>query len=83
MAGNVVRHTTQPFPAYEPPNNAGRYWLLIAAGLGLTAIAALSVRPVCHPDAAGANETGFGVRHEQRGRQWYHCEPWIRGVLRD
>ena len=33
----------------------------------LTAVVSLSLRSVCVPEVAGANETGFGVRHEQRG----------------
>ena len=47
----------------------------------LTAVVSLSLRSVCVPEVAGANETGFGVRHEQRGTGGGHCEPWIRRVL--
>jgi len=40
-----------------------------------------SVR-VCSQEVPGTNESGLGVRHEQRGKVWYHCEPWIRRALR-
>ena len=77
-------HTTQSQPAYEPPNEGvARRWLLVIAGLLLTAGACLTVRPVCLPDVAGVVESGFGVRHEKHGAAWYHCEPWIRRALAD
>ena len=75
---------TQSQPAYEPENHeVRRGWQLVVAGLLLLALASLSVRSVCLPDRPGARESGFGVRHEQRGTEWYHCEPWIRRVLGD
>jgi hypothetical protein len=37
---------------------------------------------VCAQEAPGANEWMRGVRHEQRGKVWYHCEPWIRRAVR-
>lgn len=75
---------TQAHPAYEPPSTrmALRWWLVLA-GLAVTSAACVLLRPVCQPDAAGAQERGFGVRHEQRGAAWYHCEPWIRRAFRD
>ena len=77
-------HTTHARPAYElRGENVGRGWLLLTAGLLLTALASLCVRSVCLLDVPGANESGFGVRHEQRGTVWYHCEPWIRRALSD
>jgi hypothetical protein len=80
----IRHHTTQAHPAYEPRSqNVGRVWLLLTAGLLLTATASLCLRSVCLPDVPGANESGFGVRHEQRGAVWYHCEPWIRRALGD
>ena len=57
--------------------------MLIVAGLVFTAIAALLLRPTCRPDSAGDRESGFGVRHERRGSQWYYCEPWIRRAIED
>jgi len=30
-----------------------------------------SVR-VCSQEVPGTNESGLGVRHEQRGKVWYH-----------
>ena len=38
---------------------------------------------LCAQEVPGANEWMRGVRHEKRGKVWYHCEPWIRQVLRD
>ena len=38
---------------------------------------------VCAQEVPGANEWMLGVRHEKIGKVWYHCEPWIRRVLRD
>jgi len=84
MSSSVRHHTTQTVPAYEPQHDGVRRgWRFVVAGLFVMAIAAVSLRPVCRPDVAGANEAGFGVRHEQRGARWYHCEPWIRRALRD
>ena len=78
------RTITQARPAWEPPTQGVRSrWLLVVAGLLLTAVAAAAVRPVCHVDTAGARESGFGVRHEQRGQSWYHCEPWIAQAFSD
>jgi hypothetical protein len=78
-----LSHTTQSQPAYEPPYEGIRVqWRLLIAALLLTAIAAVSLRQVCHPDVAGANESGMGVRHERHGTIWYHCEPWIHRALR-
>lgn len=75
-------HTTRSHPAYEPRSDGiRRGWLLVVAGLVLTALSAILLHPVCRPDAAGDRESGFGVRHEQRGTTWYHCEPWIRRAL--
>lgn len=83
MAGSV-RHTTQSHPAYEPEKQGvARVWVLVTACLLLTALASVFVRSACRPDVPGATESGFGVRHEQRGTQWYHCEPWIRHALSD
>jgi hypothetical protein len=79
----VRHHTTQAHAAYDPPNtDVARPWRLLVAGLLLVALVSLSVRSVCRPEVPGANEWGFGVRHEQRGQSWYHCEPWIRRALR-
>ena len=75
-------HTTQSHAAYEPRSeDIQRGWLLVVAGLVVLALAAIAVRPVCRPDQAGATESGFGVRHQQRGTAWYHCEPWVRRLL--
>ena len=81
---SVTRHTTRAHPAYEPrPTGVRRSWLLVTAGLVLTAVLCLALRPVCEPDKAGVDEARFGVRHQQRGTQWYHCEPWLwRAVTR-
>ena len=82
--GGIRRHTTQAVPAYEPPNAGRRLWWFVVAGLAALALAAPVLRSVCVPDAANAGgEAGFGVRHEQRGAVWYHCEPWLRRALRD
>ncbi len=79
-----LHHTTQSFPAYESPHGDVRpAWRLIVVGLLLVAVASVSLRRVCRPDVPGTSEPRFGVRHEQRGTQWYHCEPWIRRVLAD
>ena len=79
-----TRHTTKQVPAYEPPTNAiARHWLVLVAGLLLTALLGVALRPVCLIDVAGADESAFGVRHQRRGTTWYHCEPWIRRVLVD
>ena len=76
-------HTTQSLPAYQPPHRGIRLaWRLLIAGLLLTGLASLSLTRVCTLEAAGADEWAFGVRHEQRGRVWYHCEPWIRRAVR-
>ena len=75
----VRSHTTQAHAAYEPTHSdVSRPWLLLVAALLLVAVASLSVRPVCLPEVPGANESGFGVRHERHGSSWYHCAPWIR-----
>jgi len=83
---NPVRHPsiTQAMPAYEP-EHAGirRGWQLVIAALFLLALGAVALRPVCRADAAGANESGFGVRHQQRGAGWLHCEPWVRRAFAD
>ena len=79
-----LQHTVaRPMPAYVPRSDqpVHRRWILLAAALVMTGLTSLSFRPVCEPDAPGANETGAGVRHERRGTAWYHCEPWIRRVL--
>ena len=79
-----VRHSTntQSVPAYQPEHDGiRRGWLFVVAALFALALIAIMLRPVCWPDTAGANETGFGVRHQQRGAGWIHCEPWIRRAL--
>jgi hypothetical protein len=81
-----VRHSTvtQALPAYQPEHGGIRAgWRLVIAALFLLAPAAAALHPVCRPDAAGADEWGFGVRHRQRGAGWLHCEPWIRHVFSD
>jgi hypothetical protein len=79
----VRRHTTQSVAAYEPPNTDKRLWWFIVAGLSALALVTPLLRSVCTPDAAmAAFETAAGVRHEQRGTVWYHCEPWIVRALR-
>ena len=78
-----LRPITQPYPAYEPPHSdLTRPWRFLVLALWLVAVAALSLRSVCRPEAAGDNEWGLGVRHEQRAKSWYHCEPWLRRTLR-
>jgi hypothetical protein len=78
----VTRHTTRAHPAYEPrPTGIRARWLLVTAGLVLTGVVCLVLRPVCQPDKPGVDESAFGVRHEQRGIAWYHCEPWIGRVM--
>jgi hypothetical protein len=80
MAG--TRHDTKSHPVSEPPrSDVRRFWLLIVLGLLVTALVSLSFKPVCYPDKPGMTETTFGVRHQQRGTTWYHCEPWVRRVL--
>jgi len=78
-----LQHTVaRPMPAYvAEPEPVRRRWIVLAAALALTGLTSLSFRPVCERDVPGANETSFGIRHERRGTQWYHCEPWIRRVL--
>ena len=77
-------HTTQAHPAYEPEKHGvSRGWLLVVVGLCFVAVAAFTLRPVCRPDMPGDAETGVGIRHEQRGTTWFHCEPWLRAVLAD
>jgi hypothetical protein len=49
----------------------------------LTALVSLLFVRVCAQEVPNMNEWMRGVRHEQRGKVWYHCEPWIRRVLRD
>jgi hypothetical protein len=74
-------NTVQPYAAYDPPHaDVALPWRLLVGGLLLTAIAGLLSRPVCWPDAAGANERGLGVHHERRAGTWYHCEPWVRAL---
>ena len=76
------RHTTQPYPAYEPPrSDVTRPWRILVLGLWFVALAAVLLRPVCRPEVPGAKEWARGVRHERRGKAWYHCEPWIRRAL--
>ena len=82
MSGSLHQNT-QSLPAYDPRDErVGPAWRLVVAGLLLMAVASLSLKSVCRPDTPGAVETGFGVRHEKRGVRWFHCEPWIRRVLR-
>jgi hypothetical protein len=89
MAGSPdvpqLQHTiARPMPAYEPPTDrVRRRWILIVAALVLTGATSLSFKPVCEPDRRGIDESRAGVRHELRGKSWYHCEPWIRRVLTD
>ena len=81
-ASTVQHHTTQAHAAYEPPHSdVSRPWALLIAGLLVTAVAGLAVHPVCLPEVPAANERAAGVRHEQHGTMWYHCEPWIRRAL--
>jgi hypothetical protein len=53
----------------------------LVAALLAVAVTAVAAHPVCLPEVAGANERAVGVRHEQHGKVWYHCEPWIRRAL--
>lgn len=70
--------------ALPPPHDGvGRPWLLLVAGLLVTALASITLRPVCLIDVPGARESAIGVRHLKRSGTWYHCEPWIQRVLRD
>lgn len=79
---SVRRHTTQAFPAYEPPPDP-RLWRFVAGGLIAMALLAPLVRSVCAQETTtSTEEPGVGVRHEQRGTTWYHCEPWIQRALR-
>ena len=79
---STVHHTTQAHAAYEAPHsNVSRPWALLIVGLLATAVAAIAVHPVCLPEVRGANERAAGVRHEQHGTTWYHCEPWIRRAI--
>jgi hypothetical protein len=83
-AASLRTHTPQVVAAYrEPPAGISLPWRLLVAGLLFTGLASLSFVRVCAPDVPGANEWMLGVRHEQRGKMWYHCEPWIRRALRD
>lgn len=82
-AARVRTQTPQVVSAYrELPADVSLPWRLLVAGLLLTALVSLSTVRVCTQEVAGANEWMLGVRHEQRGKVWYHCEPWIRRVLR-
>lgn len=81
-AASVRTHTPQVVSAYrEPPAGISLSWRLLVAGLLLTGLFSLSTVRVCVQEVPGANEWMLGVRHERRGRVWYHCEPWIRHVL--
>ena len=78
----IAHHTTRAHPAYEPrPSGVRLPWALVIAGLALVAFAGVLLRPACRPDVAGLSESAVGVRHEQRGSRWLHCEPWIRSVF--
>src|SRR5688572_30049778 len=69
-------HTTQAHPAFEPETHGvGRGWQLVVVGLCFVTVASFTLRPVCRPDRPGDPESGFGIRHEQRGTKWFHCEP--------
>jgi hypothetical protein len=83
MSSLVPRpNIAQASAPYEPEHAGIRGgWRLVIAGLFLLAPAAAVLRPVCRPDAVGADEWGFGVRHQKRGAGWLHCEPWIRVVF--
>ena len=79
-----TRTITSVHAAYEPPTErVRRRWQLVVAGLVMVALAAVLTRPDCRPDVPGADEAGFGVRHEKRGDTWVHCEPWIRRRVRN
>jgi hypothetical protein len=83
-AASVRTHTPQVVSAYrEPPQTISPWWRLLVAGLLLTGLLSLPFGRVCTPEAPGTIEWMRGVRHEKRGNVWYHCEPWIRRVLRD
>lgn len=83
-ASGLSVHTTQSFPAYRPETpGLTRSWLLVVAGLVAIALVALAVRPVCVPDEVASAHAGIGVRHEQRGTTWFHCEPWARRAFAD
>ena len=48
----------------------------------MTALVSLSFVRVCAQKAPGTNEWMLGVRYEQRGKLWYHCEPGIPRAFR-
>ena len=76
-------HTSQVATAYqEPYGGVSLPWRLLVAGLLLTGLVSLSFVRVCTQEVPGANEWVIGVRHEQHGKVWYHCEQWIRRALR-
>jgi len=79
--------TTRPtdsHPAFDPPHHGVRPpWLLLVAGLLVTTLAAIVLRPVCLVDVPGMREPTFGVQHVKRDGRWYHCEPWVRRILSD
>ena len=76
--------STGSHPAFPPPHDGVRRpWLLLVAGLLVTTLAAVVLRPVCLIDLPGARESAIGVRHVKRDGTWYHCEPWIRRALSD
>ena len=85
MSSHVPRPSnTQASQAYQPEHAGVRGgWRLVIAALFLLAPAVVALRPVCRPDAVGADEWAFGVRHQKHGAGWLHCEPWIRRVLTD
>lgn len=78
--------TTRPADSYhgnDPPHHGVRRpWLLLVAGLLVTTLGAIVLRPVCFIDVTGTREPAFGVRHVKRDGTWYHCEPWIRRAVR-
>ena len=77
-------HTPQVVAAYRDPHGGIPLpWRLLVAGLLFTGLASLPFVRVCTKEAPGANEWILGVHHEQRGKVWFHCEPWIRRALRD
>ena len=75
---------TGSHPAFPPAHHdVGSPWLLLVAGLLVTALGSIVLRPVCLVDLPGARESAVGVRRLKRGDTWYHCEPWIRRVVSD
>ena len=76
-------HTTQSNPAYRPEDErAWRGWPLVVVGLIAVGVLAIVLKPVCRPEGAtSVEDAGFGVRHEQRGAAWDHCEPWLSRAL--